>query len=314
MKTRRVVLARLYLELNDERAADFLRESVEKHPQNSLLAWTNHQFLSSRFDPRALDELDRAIGIERSASRRALWLADLMKLAASQGKEDLVIQRFKSLIAEKTLTPEQRVQWARQALTRSLPKAASVLIDGADLSSLQGDLSVEAALVVAETDAANDKRAEAAKRLDELLGKLAADYWRRREVLLLRLQVAGDAAEREQLIEGARKRFESAPASESEAIALADLLSAVQRKNEAITVLQKAAADLPLSRLIEARLLDLFDATNQADAGRRVSFRPSQGTASPRRSRARPHPAASGHRSRQGRHRKPRPSLTGQDL
>jgi len=259
----RVVLARLFLELNDDRAADFLSESVTRFPQSALLAWTNHQFLASRFDPRALDELDRAIGIEKSAVRRALWLADLLKLAAAQGKEDLVIRRFKALIESHALTTEQRVSWARQALTRSLPKAAAAVVEGADFSALEGDAGVEAALVLAETDAANDRRADAGKRLDDLLGKLAADYWRRREVLLLRLQIAGNAADRDQLIDGARKRFEAAPENEAEALALADLLSAAQRKNEAIIVMQKAATLLPESRLIEARLLELFDTTNQ---------------------------------------------------
>ena len=59
----RVVLARIYLDLNDDRAADFLRDSVEKHPQSALLAWTHHQFLATRLEPRALDELDRAISL-----------------------------------------------------------------------------------------------------------------------------------------------------------------------------------------------------------------------------------------------------------
>ena len=40
-----------------DRRVDFIRESIDKHPQNALLAWTNHQFLASRFEPRALDEL-----------------------------------------------------------------------------------------------------------------------------------------------------------------------------------------------------------------------------------------------------------------
>lgn len=259
----RVVLARLYLETNDERAADFLRESIEKLPQSALLAWTNHLFLASRFEPRAIDELDRAIALEKSASRRAMWLADLVKLAAAQEKEPVVVQRFKALIAEQALPPDQRIHWARQCLTRSLPKAASVLIEGANFSPLQGDASVEATLVIAETESANGKRAEAATRLDELLGKLAADYWRRREVLLLRLQVTGDAADREALITAAKKRVESSPANEVEIIALADLLAAAQQKAEAIEVLEKAAASLSESRTIEARLLDLLEATNE---------------------------------------------------
>lgn len=259
----RVVLARLYLETNDERAADFLRESIEKLPQSALLAWANHLFLASRFESRAIDELDRAIAVEKSASRRAMWLADLVKLAAVQEKEPVVVLRFKALITEQALPSDQRIRWARQCLTRSLPKAAAVLIEGADLSAPQGDASVEATLVIAETEAANGKRAEAAKRLDELLGKLAADYWRRREVLLLRLQVTGDAADREALITAAKKRVETSPANEAEIIALADLLAAAQRKSEALDVLEEAASSLPESRAIEARLLDLFEATNE---------------------------------------------------
>lgn len=259
----RVVLARLYIELNDDRSATFLGDSIAAHPQNALLAWTHHLFLAAKFDPRALDELDRAISIEKSDTRRAPWLADLLKLAAAQQREDLVVARFKSLLKEQTLTTGQRLRWARQCLTHSLPKAADELVTDADFTALQGDLSVEAVLVVAETNAANGRRAAAARRLDELLGKLAPDYWRRREALLLRLQFAGDAGERDRLIETARQRFAASPASEAEAVSLADLLAAAHRKDEAITVLKDSAAKLPEARLVESRLLDLFDSTNR---------------------------------------------------
>lgn len=259
----RVVLARVFIVQGDDRAAGFLRESIESHPQSALLAWTHHQFLASRLEPRALDELDRAIGLEPAPARRALWLDALLKLASERGREDLVTQRFKALVNSQVLDVAQRIRWARQALNRSLPKAAAAMVQDVDVSTLQGDAAVEAALVLAESEAASGQRIEAGRRLDELLGKLAADYWRRREVLLLRLHITGDAADRDQFIEAARRRYEAAPGNEAEVIAYAELLTAAQRKNAAIEVLQKAAARLPESRLVEARLLDLLDTTNR---------------------------------------------------
>jgi tetratricopeptide (TPR) repeat protein/outer membrane protein assembly factor BamB len=258
-----IVLARLYLELKDERAMSFLQSAIKQHPQSALLAWSHHRVLASRFDPKALMELDRAIANEVSATRRALWLGDLLKQSAAQNQSDVVTRRFETLIREQALTLEQRLRWAREALTSSLVTTAGVLVEGVETSTLQGDAAVEAALVLADVEAARGQKIEAAKRLDELLGKLAADYWRRTEVLLMRLRVATDEKERNDLIEESRARWEKAPENESETLALADLLSAVQRKTEATAILEKAALLSPQSRLIEQRLLELLSITSQ---------------------------------------------------
>jgi thioredoxin-like negative regulator of GroEL len=276
-----IVLARLFVELSDDQAGTFLQTAVAKHAQNALLAWVHHRFLTSRFDPRALEELDRAIALEVNATRRSAWLTDLMKQAAAQNRGALVRGRFEALLNAQMLTLDQRLKWARVALGNQLPDVAALLVKGADVSSLQGDASVEAVLVLAETEAAGGQKIEAAKRLDELLGKLAADYWRRREVLLLRLQVAGDAADRDRLIAEARKKWETAPSNEAEALSLADLLTAVQQKTEAATVLEKAANLSPQSRLLETRLLDLLSTTNQE--ARAIQFLDQRLTADPKR-------------------------------
>jgi len=256
----RLVLARLYAALKDRRAAEFLKAAVAQHPDNAQLAWQQAHFLKDQYDPKAVEEMARAVSLEKSSSRRAQWFSELMKHAGVQGREDLVLAQTGSLLEEGALTPEQRLQWARQALNIKLTNTAEAFMAGLNPASFATDSAVEASLLQAELLAAKGKAAEATATLDALLGKLAPDYWRRREILMLRLDLAAGSDDRDRLVSEARARWLSPEGkNEANALTLADVLEASQRGAEALTMLREAATALPDSFGVEARLLDVWE-------------------------------------------------------
>lgn len=255
----RLVLARIYMELQDRRAGAFLREAVSRHPDHALLAWQMGRFMQNERDPRAVEEMARAVGLEKSAGRRALWFGELMKSAAQQGREDLVLKETTALLAEGAMTPEQRLRWARQALGNRLARTAVLMMKDIVPGALGTDNRVEALMLLAQLDGAEGKRDLAVRRLDELLEKLAPDYWRRREILMLRLDLAGTGG-RDELVEQARKRWqESGGATAAQALTLADVLEAAHRSREALALMQEAVGKLGPHPQLEQRLIELWE-------------------------------------------------------
>jgi len=121
---------------------------------------------------------------------------------------------------------------------------------------------VESSLLRAELFAAQSKPAEATATLDALLSKLAPEYWRRREILMLRLDLAGGSDERDRLIAEARGKWQAPDGkTEAHALTLTDVLEASHRGSEALTLLREATAALPESGALESRLLDLWEKT-----------------------------------------------------
>lgn len=254
----KLVLARLYAEVKDRRAAGFLAAAITLHPEHALLAWQNARVLEERRDPKTAEEMARAIGLETSASRRVLWFASLMKRAAHDGREDLVIGQVQKFLDENAMTPEQRLRWARQALAVKLVKTSQLLQNDLDVSASGPDIAMEAAVLRAELMAADGRREDAAKLLDTLLEKLAPDHWRRRELLMLRLDLSGPQG-RDALVESLRAKWRDGEKTEAGAMPLADVLEASHRRREALEVLREAAKVMPESRTIEARLLEVWE-------------------------------------------------------
>lgn len=255
----KLVLARVYAELKDRRALNFLKDAVAAHPDHALLAWEYGRLLQRLHLPGAVEQMASAVSLEKAAARRALWYGELLKAAAVQGREDLALMQTRKLLAESTMTPEQRVRWARQAHGERLSKVAAHLLEGLNEGTLGTDGSVDAQVLQAELQAAGGDIAGATRRLDVLLEKLSADHWRYRELVMLRLDIGGKA-EREKWIEAARARWNKPSGrSEQDALMLADVLASAHRNNEALKVLQDATALFPESVSLEERLLDAWE-------------------------------------------------------
>jgi hypothetical protein len=254
-----LVLARLYMEAKDRRTAEYWKTAVAQHPNDAALTWFHAKYLDERHDAKALDEMARAVSLENSPSRRALWFAELMKGAATSGREDLIVAQTKKLLADGSMTPEQRLRWARQAFGVKLRRTAKILLEGLAPESLGADNALEAAMLHAELLAADGNRPEAVKTLDDILGKLAPDHWRHHEVLMLRLDLS-DGGGRDSMVKAERDAWQ-APGGKTEAhaLSLADVLEASHRGHEAFVFLQEALKALPESQNIETRLLESWE-------------------------------------------------------
>jgi len=254
-----LVLARLYMEAKDRRATEYWKTAVAQHPTDAALLWFHAKFLEERHDPKALDEMAQAVALEASASRRALWFAELMKAAAAAGREELVITQTKKFLADGSMTPEQRLRWARQAFGVKLRQTAKILLEGLAPESLGADNALESAMLHAELLAADGNRPEAVKTLDDILGKLAPDHWRHHEILMLRLDLS-DGGGRDGMVKSARDEWQ-APGGKTEAhaLSLADVLEASHRGHETFAFLQEAVKALPDSLNVETRLLESWE-------------------------------------------------------
>ncbi len=256
----KLVLARIYSELKDRRAMEFLKTAVAQHPEHALLAWEYGRVLLQRHDAEAVPQMARAVSLEKGAARRALWYGELLKAASVQGREDLVLTQTQKLIDEGSMNPEQRLRWARQALSLRLGKTAERLMQGLPEQTLGTDSLLEATVLRAELLASTGDKAGAVAMLDKLLEKLAPEHWRRAALLMLRMDLDGDQG-REALVAAARARWSRTEGrSPADALSLADVLANAHRAHEALTVLREASKLFPESATVEARLLDVWEA------------------------------------------------------
>ncbi|MEY4483712.1 MAG: hypothetical protein RL693_1164, partial [Verrucomicrobiota bacterium] len=248
-----------------KRAGELLKAAVIQHPDHALLIWQLALYLESQHDVKAVEEMARAVALEKSTARRSLWFGELMKAAAVQGREDLLLTQTRKLLDEAALSAEQRLRYARQALPLKLIKTAEAMLQQLDAGALSTDGSVELALLQAEVMHAKGQTREAGLALDSLLGRLASDYWRKHEILMVRLDLS-TTDERDGLVEQARSRWKNAAdRTEANALYFADVLEAAHRSHESLLLLQEAAQLLPQSRAIESRLIDRWDGAGVTD-------------------------------------------------
>lgn len=259
----KVVLARLYVELVDDRVVSLLNEALAEHPQNALLLHTRALWLESQHDPLALEALATAVAAQRETSRRDVWLRDLLQKSAQLEREDLAIQRLES--ARASMTALQSLGWSRRCLELGLYQAAAVVLAGVDFTRLQGDEAVEAWLVQARVALAQQQSAKAAGFAASALALLAPDHWRYREVVALVWQSA-DTAGRKQMLEGSAQRWQDRKAHEATALAHADLLMTAGKIQEAQAVIMEALQLLPDSSAVENRAIEHLESQRSAQA------------------------------------------------
>ena len=131
------------------------------------------------------------------------------------------------------------------------------------------ELKIDIELDAAAAEAALDRHAEAGARLDALLGTVAADYWRRAEIVSRRVNLLRTDAEREKMLGEARVRYESQPDSEAAALDFGELLVASELRRDALAVYQEASLRLPKSAALESAALELFDRVNDLRGARK---------------------------------------------
>lgn len=264
----RVVLIRLLREMRKPDARALITKARKEFPNSSLIAYLSFQELSDEKDPRALDALSGAITAEIKPGRKRLWIDQLVDLAVAEGRQDLASKHLTALAAAPGQSAEFLVALARKMQTAKFHELVLTTLDKARAINASPELKVDIELVAATAESAQGSFEDAGKRLDALLETVAADYWRRPEIVSRRVNLLSTDAARETMLKAARKRFEAEPQSEAVALDLGELLVACELRRDALGVYLKASKNLPNSERIERSALELFDRLNDLRGSR----------------------------------------------
>lgn len=254
-----VVLVRLLHATGSPEAAGAARSAAARHPENSYLHYLLYKVLNANHDPDALDELDRAIEHEALFSRRRTWITELVPAAINADRRDLAEKNLKTLAEIAGNSPEALLDASRIMLKHKFHELALVALEAAAKASPAPEVGVEIELTAASAEVGLGRAETAAGRLDRLLDRLTADYWRRPEIMHRRIALIQSGAEREAMVDAARKRAEAAPHDEAAALDLAQLLAGFDRRRSALEFLLEAGKRLPASTRIEKETLGLLD-------------------------------------------------------
>ena len=274
------MLVRLLAATDDPESGAFAARAATKNPDNAFLQFLHFESLQKSHETGALDALDRAIAKETLPSRKRAWIEQLLPLATADGRPELARKHLEALAAQSA-TAEEKVEVARKMIAQKLEAAALTTLEAAAALAPAAETGVEIDLAAASAELGLQKTDAAAARLDRLLAKLAADYWRRPEILHRRTALVKTDAEREAMLATARARWKAAPGDESAALEVAQLLAAFEFRREALDILLDAARRIPGSEKIEKTALELFDRLR--DERGREAFLADRQRASPER-------------------------------
>ena len=250
-----VVLIRLELAAGDPAAMPATAAAVAAYPEDAYVWYLRSRSLAVARDGGALDALEKAVTFETAAWRKRTWAERLVDEALKAGRPELA-RRHLAAAAGGDDSPAGRLATARRQAQANQPEEALASLSG--IVDAEPELAVEIEVVAAEQEATLKRNAAAAKRLDAVLVRLAADHWRRPEVLRRRIDLAAEGAEREALLAAAKARVAAAPGDDAAVIDQARLLTATDRRQEALAALVSAYAHAPTPRL-EIEVLAAFD-------------------------------------------------------
>ncbi|MDF2374651.1 MAG: PQQ-binding-like beta-propeller repeat protein [Verrucomicrobiales bacterium] len=249
-----------------EGAGELVTSAVTLHPQFPALQYLQFRFLEGKGDERALDSLSRAIDLETNVARRSQWLEELLQLSEGDEARKLAGTQLTKLLAIEGQSSANYLTLAKLMQRYLFWDLSLEAIKQASAGGLTPDGEIEASVMQATALLEIGRGGEAAAVLDQLLGKLAGDHWRRREILSMRLSVVATAPEREEIIAKFKKAHDEQPESETAALDYAEILIASEKQSEAIRIILNAATKLSSSRLIESRALELLLSGNDPRA------------------------------------------------
>ncbi|MEZ5299197.1 MAG: hypothetical protein R3F11_00765 [Verrucomicrobiales bacterium] len=101
----RAVLIRMLRDLRKPEASEAAMAAVQALPQDPLVAYLAFEDYEARSDPRALDELSRAISLQPQPARRRAWVEKLVPKAIEEGRQDLAEKHLRELAEDAAATP-----------------------------------------------------------------------------------------------------------------------------------------------------------------------------------------------------------------
>ncbi len=255
----KVVFIRVLKALNRSEAGEYIQTAAEQHKDNAVLRYLLYQHLEERGDSRALEALSKAIELETHQNRKGLWLEEYLAQAETAEARAAAKAQLKAMRQLPGHTPETLLALARKMESFNFSALALETLGQAKALRPDPETSVEIEVLAARSEASQGNREAAAKRIDALLQKLAPDYWRRGEILSLRINLMTSDADRESLLAAAKQHYEANPLNEAAVLDLAEIYRASELRRDALDLLMKASRELPNSQEIEKQVLDLLD-------------------------------------------------------
>jgi len=253
------VLIRLLTVSGDPEALGVAQRAVTKHGEDAYLRFLLYQILRSNHDPAALRELDRAIECETLPGRKRAWIDILLPEADAQDRRDLSEKHLRALAASVAGKADPSLEVARKMIRFEFHKLALETLAKAAKASPPPETTVEIEMAAASAEVGLSRMRQAAARLERLLSKLTADYWRRPEILRRRIALVKAGSERTAMLEAARKEVAAKPNNEAAALDLAELLAGFELRRDALKALLEAGRRMPASARIEKATLEVFD-------------------------------------------------------
>ncbi|MEM7697474.1 MAG: hypothetical protein AAF236_03615, partial [Verrucomicrobiota bacterium] len=262
----KTVLIRI-LRKEDNAAADkLLAEAIQLHPGYAPLRYLFFQSLESKGDARALEQLAEAIRLEKAAARRAEWLSRFLSLAVDDESRELASELLRARLDREEIPSSELFALGLMMQRHQFWELSKEALGRVVLDDLSPEERVDLQVRLAVADGELGNRSEAAERLDTLLGQLAADHWRRREILSLRLSVIATEEERGKLLAQVGALWEADRDNVDRAIDYVEVLLASEKQNEALEFLLAESTRLPDSERLEARALAMLAAINDLAA------------------------------------------------
>ena len=261
----RIVLARILHALGRSDARDIAAKAAKDLPDDALVAYVHAQILAGVGGRGAIEEFARAVELTKRHERRLRWTRELIDQALEAGRSDLAKKQLEALAEDTQIAPDRRISLARKMLDASLPDMACSTLESILSGQLPPEVAIDAELALGEALAAADRTDEAAARLDALLDRVTLEFWRRSEILSLRVGLIKGREERQAMLAVAAEEWAANPRSEGAALQLAELQNAFGLRREAADTLTKTASQLPESDRVEKALLDILDRLSAHD-------------------------------------------------
>lgn len=255
----KAVLIEILEKLNRDAAEELIISYIGQHADSAPLHYLYGRFLQARHDTRAAAMLAKAIELEKNPSRQLQWIREILPLADVEEARVVIADTVKKWLATPGLTPDILLSLSRRMQELGIWDLSEYTLGLVKPGGSDPEQDIERQVLLAQAAGGLGKKVEAAAVLDKLLGKLASDHWRRREIMSQRIAVVATNEQRVALIASLQAALTANPQSESAILDLVEALMAGERRNEAATLVQESLAKLPKSPLLEARALEIYD-------------------------------------------------------
>ncbi len=254
-----IVLVRLMQAFGDPEADARIQEAAANHPDAPYLQFLLHGARRRAGRDDDLVPLERAIALEKLTSRKRAWLDLLIERAGAVDRRDMQQRALETLAAMLAGSDEGRLVAARRMHELEFHDAALAEVERVLAGEPAPEVGVDGTLLAAQIEVVLDRRDAATTRLDTLLGRVTADYWRRPEILRRRAALVESSEERDAMIARAETVVTARPRDEGAFLDLARLLSGFDRQRRALEVLIAGLREIPASNRIEEEILLRFE-------------------------------------------------------